>query len=374
MSPTRPLFIDGAILGAGDLTALEQLDRDRDARATRHLHTPGIGAGLELTKQTPPGQSGFVEVTLQPGYAIDGTGRELVVPTVLPVTADQFTGDIPNPVMQQGSKITVWYPVFIHGFDAPVIATNGKTGCEGGGGPTRMAEDVELEFGRPGDATLDQTAPAPDAGPGTGTWRVLVGFVQLDTATNRFVDAGTSADGVVVPTAGVRAGLVAGQAGRVEIRPRPTAAPGVPAVVVDADKSGSLLFGLHTGTGAIDPLMSVDSSGNLTVKGALAGKQTAGTVRVLSGVASDGVVLPLPAGTDPQAVEDGKLEVSILLTPRYPDPPQLGDRFIPAECRVDGDRRVHCWGTRFVPGGAWQGDVPMSCDYLVLVSVAEGGP
>jgi hypothetical protein len=370
MSPTRPLFIDGAILGAGDLTALEQIDRDRDARATRHLHTPGVGAGLELQKTTPPGQTGFVEVTLQPGYAIDGTGRELVVSTALPVSADQFTGDIPNPVTQQGSAITVWYPVFIHGLDAPIVATNGKTGCEGGGGPTRMAEDVEVEFGRPGDATLEQTAPAVDAGPGTGTWRVLVGFVQLDTATNRFHDAGTSADGVVAPTAGVRAGLVAGQAGRVEIRPQPTAASNVPAVVVDGDQ---LLFGLHTGTGTVDPLMSVDTAGNLTVKGNLAGKQTSGTVRLVSGTASDGVVLPLPAGTDQQAVDDGTLEVSVLLTPRYPDPPQLGDRFIPAECRVDSDRRVHCWGTRFVPGGAWQGEVPLSCDYLVLVSVAQGG-
>jgi hypothetical protein len=376
MTPARPLFIDGAILGAGDLTALEQLDRDRDARATRHLHTPGVGAGLELQKVTPPGQTGFVEVTLQPGYAIDGTGRELVVPTALPVSADQFKGDVPNPVTQKDSAITVWYPVFIRGLDAPVVATNGKTGCEGGGGPTRIAEDVEVEFGRPGDATAEQTAPPPDAGPGAGTWRVLVGFVQLDTATDRFVDAGTSADGVVVPTAGVRAGLVAGQTGRVEIRPQPTAASRVPAVLLDADQGGSLLFGLHTGTGTgtVDPLMKVDSSGNLTVKGTLAGTQTAGTVRVASGTASDGVVLPLPAGTDQQAVDDGTLEVSILLTPRYPDPPQSGDRFIPAECRVDSDRRVHCWGTRFVPGGAWQDEVPLSCDYLVLVSVAQGGP
>ena len=376
MSPTRPLFADGAILGAGDLTALEQLDRDRDARATRHLHTPGVAIGLGLDKATPPGQTGFVEVTLQPGYAIDGTGRELVVPAAVALSPDQFAGDITNPVTQPAphSNLTVWYPVFIHGLDAPVIATNGKTGCEGGGGPTRIAEDVEIEFGRPGDATLEQTAPAPDAGPGTGTWRVLVGFVQFNTSINQFVDAQPIADGVRVPTAGVRAGLVAGQSGRVEIRPQPTAASGVPAVVVDADKGGSLLFGLHTGTGAVDPLMTVDASGNLTVKGTLAGTQTAGTVRVLSGTASDGAVLPLPAGTDQQAVDDGTLEVSILVTPRYPDPPQLGDRFIPAECRVDSDRRVHCWGTRFVPGGAWQGDVPLSCDYLVLVSVAQGGP
>lgn len=369
MSPNRPLFLDGAILGAGDLTSLEQIDRDRDARATRHLHTPGIGAGLELKKGPP--QGGFVEVTIERGYAIDGTGRELVVPTALPVSADQFMSDIPNPVTQQGSAITVWYPVFIHGLDAPVVATNGKTGCEGGGGPTRMAEDVEMEFGRPGDATLEQTAPPPDAGPGTGTWRVLVGFVQLDTGATKFVDAGTSADGVDVPMAGVRAGLVAGQAGRVEIRPKPAAASGDPAVVVDAEK---LIFGPQTPTGSVDPVMTVDTAGNLTVRGSLAGKQTAGTVEVLSGTASDGAVLPLPAGTTQQDIDDGKVAVSILLTPRYPTPPQQGDRFIPAECRVDADRRVHCWGTRFVPGGAWQEERPLSCDYLVLVSVPQGGP
>ena len=376
MSPARPLFVDGAILGAGDLTALEQLDRDRDARATRHLHTPGVGAGLDLTsvEQRTEKNARYIEVTLQPGYAIDGTGRELVVGTAMPVSADQFTGDIPNPVTPQGSDVTVWYPVFVHGLDAPLVATNGKTGCEGGGGPTRVSEDVEIEFGRPGDATLEQTVPAPDAGPGTGTWRVLVGFVQLNTSINQFVDVSADADGVLVPTAGVRAGLVAGQSGRVEIRTRPTAASGVPAVVVDADKGGSLRFGLHTGTGGIDQLMSVDASGNLTVKGTLSGAQTAGTVRVVAGSAFDGAVLPLPAGTDQQAIDDGGLEVSVLVTPRYPDPTGTSVRFIPAECRVDDDRRVHCWGTKFTPGGASVADVPSSCDYVVLVSVAQGGP
>jgi hypothetical protein len=376
MIPTRPLFADGAILGAADLTALEQLDRDRDARATRHLHTPGVGAGLDLTpapNQTETGAA-YIDVTLQPGYAIDGTGRELVVAAAMPVSADQFTGDIPNPVTQPSSTISVWYPVFIHGLDSPLASTNGKTGCESGGGPSRVSEDVEIEFGRPGDATLEQTVPAPDAGPGTGTWRVLVGFVKLDTTINQFVEASPRADGVLVSTAGVRAGLVAGQSGRVEIRPKPTAASGVPAVVVDADKGGSLLFGLHTGTGGVDPLMSVDASGNLTVKGTLSGTQTAGTVLVASGSASDGAVLPLPANTDEQAIEAGTLEVSILLSPRYPDPTGTGDRFIPAECRVDSDRRVHCWGTLFTPGGAWQGDFPSSCDYLVLVSVVQGAP
>jgi hypothetical protein len=372
MSPTRPVFSDGAILGAGDLTALEQLDRDRDARATRHLHTPGVGAGLELhpeDRQTDSG-AGYVDVTVQPGYAIDGSGRELVVGAPLPVPWDRFTADIPNPVTQPASTVTVWYPVFIHGLDAPVVSTNGQAGCQGGAGPTRISEDVGIEFGRPGDAGVEQPVPAPDSGPGDGSWRVLVGFVRLDTAIDRFVEVSASADGVSVPTAGVRAGLVAGQTGRVEVRPRPAASAGVPTVIVDAANGGSLVFGLHNGTGAVTPLVSVDSAGNLTASGTISGVQTAGTVRVVAGTASDGAVLPLPAGVDSAAVASGAVEVEVLVTPRYP---QLGTgvRYVPGECRVDTDRRVHCWGTTFTPGSAAApvADVAGSCDYIVLVSV-----
>jgi len=370
MSPVRPVFNDGAILGAADLTALELLDRDRDARAARHLHTPGVASGLALKKRDrvpPPG----VDVTVQPGFAIDGTGRELVLGTALPVSDDQFTGDIPNPVTQEASTVTVWYPVFIHGLDTAVEATNGMMGCQTATGPTRIDEDVEIEFGRPGDASVEQTVPPPDAGPGEGSWRVLVGFVQLDTANGHFVDVASTADGVTVPTAGVRAGLVAGQAGRVEIRPEPDATAGVPAVVVDADKGGSLTFGLHSGTGTLSPLMTVDSSGNLTVPGAVKSVQQAGTVRVISGTAFDGTVLPLPEGVEQTAVDSGAVQVSVFVTPRVPD---VGaKRFMAAECRVDSDRRVQCWGTIVDFGGTPPSDVPASCDFLVLVSVPEGG-
>ena len=376
MSPTRPVFSDGAILGAADLTALGGLDRDRDARASRHLHTPGVASGLNLKPEDRTTDAGdpFVEVTVQPGYAIDGTGRELVLGAALPVSADQFTGDIPNPVKQEGSTRTVWYPVFVHALDAPVASSNGAMGCQTASGPNRIDEDVAVEFGRPGDATAEQPVPPPDAGPGDGSWRVLVGFVQLETAIGRFVDTAATADGVRVPTAGVRAELVAGQTGRVEIRPEPNAVSGVPAAVVDSGEGGSFTFGLHSGTGGLKPLLSVDSSGNVVAQGTLKGVQTAGSVQVIAGTAFDGTVLPLPPGVDQAAVDSGGLEVSVLVTPRLPDPGSVAQRFIPAVCRVDGDRRVHCWGTRFTPGGTAAGtDLPASCDYVVLVSVAEGG-
>ena len=56
---TRPQFHDGAILAAADLSALEETGRDRDARHARHLHTPGVAAGLELRTEagTPPAAS-----------------------------------------------------------------------------------------------------------------------------------------------------------------------------------------------------------------------------------------------------------------------------------------------------------------------------
>jgi hypothetical protein len=365
MSPTRPVFSDGAILGAADLTALAQLDRDRDARASRHLHTPGIGAGLGLeTEERVLGTTPYVEVTLRPGWAIDGSGREVVVAAAMPVSVDRFTGDNPDAP-------TGWYPVFVHGLDTPVAATNGQSGCQGGGGPTRIAEDVDIEFGRTGDAGVEQPAPTPDAGPGDGSWRVLVGFVSFDTTIDRFVAVATEADRIRVAPAGVRAGLVAGQMGRVEVRPRPELLAGLPAVVVDEAKGGSLIFGLHTGTGAVKELMSVDGGGNLTVAGTISGEQTAGTVYVVSGSAFDGTVLPLPAGVTQAALDSDTRDVAVIVTPRVPLP-SGNKRFVSGECRVDEERRLHCWGSTFEPGGQFE-DAPSACDFIVLVSVRQEG-
>lgn len=378
MSIVRPVFSDGAILGAGDLTALAELDRDRDARHARHLHTPGIAAGMELTPEERVTQSTarYVDVTLQPGYAVDGTGRELVLAAPLAVSPERFRSDIPYPVKRADEPlITVWYPVFVRGLDAALAATNGQMGCQSGAGPSRIAEDVEIEFGRPGDATLEQPLPAPEAGPGDGSWNVLVGFVQYHTEIKRFVDTTRNADGVRVPTAGARAGVVAGQRGRLEFRLRPTADASGPVVVLDEQNGGSFVFGLRTGPGAVAPLLTIDASGNLVVAGTLGGGQPAGSVNVASGSASDGTVLPLPAGTNLDAIESGALQLSVLLTPRHPDPPQQAPkhRFIPAECRVDAERRVHCWGSWIDVAGNVAEDRSSACDFLVLVTVPVGG-
>jgi hypothetical protein len=219
-----------------------------------------------------------------------------------------------------------------------------------------------------------QVAPAPDAGPGDGAWRVLVGFVRFDTALGRFVAAGTSADGVGVSGAGARAALVSGQLGRVEVRARPTADSGVPAVVLDSANGPSLVFGTHTGTGTVAPLLTVDSAGNLEVEGAVKAKGTAGTVRLVGGTAFDGTVLPLPAGVDQATVDSGGLELVVHLSPRLPDPasaPTGSVLFVPTECRVDADRRVTCYG-QWVDTVVGITSAAISCDFVVIAVVPGG--
>jgi hypothetical protein len=177
-----------------------------------------------------------------------------------------------------------------------------------------------------------------------------------------------------VAGAGARAALVSGQLGRVELRAGPAADSGIPALVVDSENGPSLVFGTHTGTGTVAPLLSVDSAGNLELQGAVKAKGTAGAVRVVGGMAYDGTVLPLPTGVDQATVDSGGLELVVHLTPRLPDPasgPTGALFFVPAECRVDPTRRVVCWGNWFTPPTTLA-SAAISCDYVVVAAVPGG--
>jgi hypothetical protein len=80
----RPAFFDGQQLTADDLAAVQVFHRELLWLHQRSLHNWGIATGLALT-----GLRGDREVTLQPGYALDCLGRELVVSevTTLPIPA-----------------------------------------------------------------------------------------------------------------------------------------------------------------------------------------------------------------------------------------------------------------------------------------------
>lgn len=78
----RIQFFDGQRLFAADLQDLEQFNRQMRWLHNQSLHQPGVASGYAVS-----GKKDDREVTIQPGYAIDSQGREIVLtePLVLQV-------------------------------------------------------------------------------------------------------------------------------------------------------------------------------------------------------------------------------------------------------------------------------------------------
>lgn len=95
----RPLFFEGQYLGADDLTAIINYVRIHLARENLGHHTWGIVAGLDIVSQ--PVTDTAVEYFVQPGVAVDGYGRIIVVTSPARIAAEQF-------VSMGSGNITVW--------------------------------------------------------------------------------------------------------------------------------------------------------------------------------------------------------------------------------------------------------------------------
>ena len=86
----RSSFFNGQRLFASDLQDVDDFNRQMRWLHNQSLHQPGIGAGFATV-----GNKGDREVSIQPGYAIDSAGREIVltdavVQAVPPVAGDDF--------------------------------------------------------------------------------------------------------------------------------------------------------------------------------------------------------------------------------------------------------------------------------------------
>jgi hypothetical protein len=380
----RPAFFEGQVIAAADLTGTVDHARVRDARHDRYLHEWGIAEGLSLTAepQTDPATNArFVTVTLQPGMAIDGTGREIVVPE--PVTLQEAQFQEVNGADRDDE--IVLYPVFLAGLDRdPVPTSPVPDRCGANGQRSRVDESYQILCGRLGDERLvaDQQPPPVDAGPGDGSepWLILLGYVTW--AADRFQSVAVSANGVGIRYAGVRADTVAARSGTLALRSALAAAEGGPVVTLDA--AAGLAFGLYKGDGSVDELLTVSTRGDVTVRGNIAIGQTGGTVTAVSGVATDGVILPLPAGVTADQVADGRVALHTLVSARLataPDPPNGGVWMTaPFDCTVDSQRRVRCRLRKVRVDSAqpdWH-DQPAAVDFVVLATVvpdpeASGG-
>jgi hypothetical protein len=74
----RPVYREGQLLEAAELQAEQRSRDDALARHQGNVHTPGIITGLQLTAAATGG-----DLRIQPGLAIDGAGRYLVLDRAL---------------------------------------------------------------------------------------------------------------------------------------------------------------------------------------------------------------------------------------------------------------------------------------------------
>ena len=74
----RPIFFEGQILGAADLSATAEYRRGQSARHNRYMHLWGIANGLDadVGKKITEGSVTYLEsISIKPGVAIDGAGH-----------------------------------------------------------------------------------------------------------------------------------------------------------------------------------------------------------------------------------------------------------------------------------------------------------
>src|SRR5438094_6049981 len=84
----RPTFFNGQRLFAPDLQGIEQVNREMRWLHNQSLHQPGIGNGYAVT-----GRKGERVVTVGPGYAIDSTGREIMLTSTVTLTVPPVAGE-----------------------------------------------------------------------------------------------------------------------------------------------------------------------------------------------------------------------------------------------------------------------------------------
>ena len=371
----RPSFSEGQILGAADLNAHVTYDRLGAALHERTEHLWGVASGLELVaiQRTTAGGVRYVDVQLKPGRAVDRLGRVIVLTEPRDIEPALFIDQIATP------SATELYPVYVQAIERP-RAGEGRPGACATARPALIEEGLQLAFDRPGSeiSILEQEAAPVADGLGAPTLfdKVLIGWVRWNRDLGRFAGVEASADGRGVRHVGVVAGEVVAPGGRLGLRTRPGGARFALTLAEGADGSCELQFGKQDGTGPVVPAFSVDERGNISYRGALS-PLPAAQVLAESGVAFDGVRLPLPAGVTEEQVSAGKVRLHALLAPVpvLPRPIvfETGARALAlpvvVRCQLDEDRRVRCQVRWFQQGnlGSFV-DLPGACTYVLVAS------
>lgn len=377
----RPIFSENQILSAADVNSIVNHGRDAGARHHRYLHSWGIAEGLKLQEEKREDPLGtYVEVSVTPGVAFDGNGREIVVTETVRLSEDTF-----HQLNVAQSNLELNYPVFLLGRDRQLQASAIAPSVCHSGEPTRTEEGFEITFGRVGDAAelenqastpLGQGIPASDL----GAWKILLGYVKWDRPRAHFIGIAEEDNGIRRRYVGVRAEDVSAQNDRITLRSADRKIGDKAALVIDNENDGEMRFGLQNSNGTVKPVFTVNSKGDVKAEGKILGA-IAGGMQVESGVITDGALVPLPAGITQQQIDDGEATIQVHLSPRYQQPASLPFLAVPAywvmqplECYAQ-DRRAIClirWEASDNTAGPFV--LPGVCDFQVFAFVkAEGG-
>ena len=145
----RPRFFEGQYLSAADLSAVVDYLRGAQARQALGAHTWGIGLGLNLTETPAPGAANRREVILQPGWARDGFGRQLVVQQPMRLAESLFAAVPYNAAVDGGAApvgrlVKVWLAYTETGGRLPAP---GFEVCDLANGTSRIEEGFEFVIG-----------------------------------------------------------------------------------------------------------------------------------------------------------------------------------------------------------------------------------
>jgi len=141
----RIRFFSGQRLTAEDMTALQKANRELRWLHNRSLHGWGIGTGFGVT-----GARGASSVTIEPGYAIDCMGREIILTEPATMTIPAVAG-----VLSPENELSpaVYYLTASYKDDTSQNVAEKRPGVCVPGGTVRLAEEPVLAWRQPDKIT-----------------------------------------------------------------------------------------------------------------------------------------------------------------------------------------------------------------------------
>jgi len=269
-------YYEGEFLGALDFEAEQEYHRDMRRRHNIGPHTWGIVSGLEVAQFLNGGANNEVDVYIQPGVAVDGFGREIVLFEPAQLTVDLFA-DFPS---KQLLGVWIGYSQQMQNPSADKCASAGQTNAF-----SRVQESYQIvidpilpshdpivvagnEVSPPATsgwtqpATLppqptnegDVVLPLDDSVPfqalpndnTTANWLIPLGKVMWDGPNQRFLQAAAAIANKGRQYSGAVASAIYAPAGSLTIQERSTPSP-LPsgATGVDVEIEGTLTVDLQ---------------------------------------------------------------------------------------------------------------------------------